>query len=125
MSARRCGTPSHEVIDVRLRTVQCSLTCEGRRHKVDVSDALRLPIAFVVHEEKRAVLHDWPAHSAPKLVALETRFRLCGIFKKVPRVESTVSEELIRAPVERVGPRARNGVDHASGRLAVLRRIVA
>jgi len=107
------------------RIVDVTVTGGGRRHEVQVSDALRLANTFVVGKEERTILDDRAADGAAKLVPLEGRLRSSGVLKEIPRVERTVPEELVHAPVKSIGPRARNGVDDSSGCFAILRRIVA
>src|ERR1051326_5842267 len=68
-----------------------------------IGDPFRLPQAFVITEEKRAVFFDWSANGESKLVALERGLSISvGIVFPSCCVESTVPEKLINCAVELV-----------------------
>src|SRR5260370_2293660 len=97
----------------------------GRSKKVEFGEALGLGAPLVGDKKERTILDDRPADGAAKLVPLEGRLRSSGVLKEIPRVERTVPEELVHAPVKSIGSRARNGVDDSSGCFPILRRIIA
>ena len=90
-----------------------------------IGNALGLPDAFVIGEEKRAIFIEGPADSAAKLVALEGGLWGERILKEIAGIESTVAEKFVDAPMKRIGARASDGINDATGRFAVLRGIVA
>src|SRR5438046_6552824 len=94
-----------------------------RRHGRNRRDAQRLPDSFVVGKEECSILQDWSADRSSKLVALEGRNTTH--IEEVPGVEFAITKKLVHTAVNLICPRARNGVNHPPGGLAVLRRVVA
>ncbi len=99
--------------------------CDQGRNGRNRRDSLGLSDSFVVSKEKCPILEDRSTDSSPKLVALEGWGGKSGIIEKVPGVQFVIPEKFVRAPMKLICPRARNRVDHAAGRLAVLGRVVA
>ena len=79
---------------------------------------------LVVGEEEGLVLPDRRPQGGAELVAGQGRLR-GGLVEVVARVQRVVAEELVAGAVEGVRARARDRVDDASRRAAVLRRVVA
>src|ERR1700732_47455 len=61
---------------IAVRIMNHPVACVCRGHKIDVGDSLGLPVTFIIHEEKCAVLYDRPANRAAKLVPPELRLWL-------------------------------------------------
>ena len=77
------------VMDEPVASVQC-------RHVINLRDALRLPDAFVVCEEERAVPEDRSPNVAAELVPLERRNR--ARVEEISGVQRAIPEELVRPP---------------------------
>src|SRR5438132_9080049 len=99
------------------------MACDRRLHCHNRSDAQRLPYSFLVGKEEYSILQDWSADRSSKLVALEGRNTTH--IEEVPGVEFAITKKLVHTAVNLICPRARNGVNHPPGGLAVLGRIVA
>src|SRR6267142_2445832 len=88
------------------------------RHCGHSGDAFRLSNTFIVREEKSTVLDNGAANRGSELVPLKRGD--CGSIEEIPGVQCAVPEKFVYASVQAVGSRTGDGIDDASGSLAVL-----
>ena len=92
------------------------------RNGGDAGDAETLDEPFVRAEEERAIALHRTAEDAAELMPRELGLRLRRRIEEVPRIECRVAMELEHRPGIAVRARSRDGVEHAAGRAAELRR---
>ena len=92
-----------------------------------VTDRVDLAQTLVGEEVEEFVLDDGPADAAAELLLLVNRLGVdaARFLQRVQRVQRGVPQVVEQIGVRRVGSGFRDGVDHAAGRLAQFRAVVA
>ena len=92
-----------------------------------VADRVDLAQTFVGEEVEELVLDDGPADAAAELLLLVNRLRVdaARFLQRIQRIQRGVAQVIEQVGVHRVGAGFRDRVDHAAGRLAELRAVVA
>jgi len=83
-----------------------------------------MPDGFEVGEEECPVLMIGPP-TARETDSFEWRPRSGGVLEEIPRIQCAVAKEFVGAPMKSIGARPGDCVDHSSGGLAVLCRVIA
>src|SRR5205823_4878792 len=96
------------------RFAENPLTLQHRGHRGDYRPADVLPLALVIHEEERAIPHQWASEGTAELIASVLGVRGVRRLEEIARVERLVPQELESCPMPRVGTALRRQVDDAA-----------
>src|SRR5260370_13618120 len=107
----------------RTSVVEDSVASIEGRHRGQCGDALGLTYAFIVREEKSAVLDHGAANRAAQLVSFK-RWN-CGSIEEIPSIQRAVSDKSVNASLQPIRPGASNCVDDAAGSLSIFGRVIA
>src|SRR5207245_2550034 len=109
-------TPSVRVKSTALKTAQLAeVSCPllGTRHPGVLGYGATRAASFIVEEEERSILLDWPANGGAEVVPAHWSYLDAGlIIKEVVGIELVVAQEIIGAAVEVVRARAGDEVDY-------------
>src|SRR6267143_1829933 len=84
---------------------------------------LRLAESFIIPEDERLVLDDWPTRRAAELIAPELRQRgVAAPGEVISRIQRTVSYEFVHVAMEGVRARLGDGIYDSAGGLPILGR---